>query len=91
MDLVKYITLFVCLLFYSLTGVAQSISYSPYSYYGIGILKERASALNRSLAETGIAIRDQMNLNMTNPASYTSIEGATQLAEMGKFIGRQLR
>jgi hypothetical protein len=64
---------------------SQTISYSPYSYYGIGILKERTSALNRSLAETGIGIRDNININSLNPASYTSIQAATQVAEMGMF------
>ncbi len=64
---------------------AQTISYSPYSYYGVGVLKERTSALNRSLAETGIGLRDPFNLNNLNPASYTSIQGITQITEAGMF------
>lgn len=64
---------------------AQTISYSPYSYYGIGILKERTSAQNRALSETGIGLRDYFNLNNLNPASYTSIQGVTQITEMGMF------
>lgn len=64
---------------------AQEISSSPYSAYGIGVLKNRTSALNRSLASTGIGIRDSYNLNNTNPASYAFIEGPTMLVEMGFF------
>lgn len=64
---------------------AQEISSSPYSVYGIGVLKNRTSALNRGLGSTGIGIRDSYNLNNTNPASYASIEGPTMLVEMGLF------
>jgi hypothetical protein len=65
---------------------AQGISYSPYSVYGIGVLKQRTSAHNRALAETGIGMRDPANLNALNPASYTSIKTITQIAELGLFV-----
>jgi hypothetical protein len=81
---VKIFCIVVCSLgYYSIS--AQTISYSPYSYYGVGVLKERTSALNRGLAETGIGLRDPFNLNNLNPASYTSIQGATQITEAGMF------
>lgn len=64
---------------------AQSISYSPYSVYGFGVLRERTSAHNRALAETGIGMRDPLNLNTLNPASYTAIKAFTQLTELGFF------
>lgn len=38
------------------------------------------------MAGTGIGIRDPINLNNTNPASYTSIQTITQLFEMGLFF-----
>jgi len=64
---------------------AQTISYSPYSVYGVGVLKERTSAHNRALAETGIGLRDPLNLNTLNPAAYTSIQTVTQMLELGFF------
>lgn len=66
---------------------SQTISVSPYSVYGIGVITEKGSALNRS-AGTGIAVRDVANLNMYNPASYTSITSATQIFEMGFYTER---
>lgn len=66
-------------------ALAQSISFSPYSVYGIGVLKERTSAHNRALSETGIGIRDDYNLNTLNPASYTSVHAVTQISEIGMF------
>lgn len=38
------------------------------------------------MAETGIGLRDNFNLNNLNPASYTSIEIATQITELGLFV-----
>lgn len=64
---------------------AQTISYSPYSAYGVGLLKERTSSHNRALAGTGIGLRDDFNLNNVNPASYTSIQGITQVLEIGAY------
>lgn len=65
---------------------AQSISASPYSVYGIGVIKGRTSALNRSLSGTGIGIKDAFNFNNLNPASYTSINTASHIFEMGFFF-----
>lgn len=69
-----------------IASVGQTISYSPYSAYGVGILKEKTSALNRGMAETGIAVRDNFNLNALNPASYTSIQTVTQISEFGLYL-----
>lgn len=65
---------------------AQTISATPYSVYGVGTLQEKTSVLNRSLSGTGIAIRDPLNPNNINPASYPSIQAATQIFEMGLFL-----
>jgi hypothetical protein len=62
------------------------ISASPYSVYGIGLLQNRTSAINRAMGGTGIAVRDPVNMNNLNPASYTSIQVSTQMTELGIFI-----
>lgn len=65
---------------------AQSISASPYSVYGVGLLKARNSAQNRAMAGTGIGARDPFNINTLNPASYSSIRTITQIFEIGMFM-----
>jgi hypothetical protein len=69
----------------SIQTQGQNISYSPYSAYGIGLINERGSALNRSLMNTGIGIRSENNLNLSNPASFTAIKGPSQITELGMF------
>jgi hypothetical protein len=64
--------------------VAQNTSSSPYSVFGPGILNQKSSALNRSLAGTGIGISNGYSINITNPASYVWIGSPfTQIFELG--------
>lgn len=58
---------------------------SAYSVYGIGALNDKSSAMNRALGQVGIAIRDPNNLNNLNPAAYTSVQGPTQIFELGFY------
>jgi hypothetical protein len=68
------------------TLLAQNIYHSPYSVYGIGILQPKTSSLNRSMGGAGLAVQDPLNLNHTNPASYSSIKfPVTHLYEMGFY------
>ncbi|RAW00007.1 hypothetical protein [Pseudochryseolinea flava] len=70
----------------SLYVSAQNSSSSPYSTYGIGIINERTTSLNRSLGGTGIGIQDNANLNTMNPASYLSIsQPVTHVFEIGMY------
>ena len=63
---------------------AQSINGSVYSYYGIGNLQGRSSAYTRALGYSGVAVRDDYNINAMNPASYNSIgRPFTTLFEIG--------
>jgi hypothetical protein len=62
------------------------IAASPYSAYGIGVIKERTSVMNRAMGGSGFALRDPMNLNNLNPAAYSSIQLATQVTETGIFV-----
>jgi hypothetical protein len=67
--------------------LGQNIFNSPYSIYGLGIMNERLSTLNRGMGGTGIAVRDEFNLNYTNPASYGSIQSpVSSIYEMGFYI-----
>ncbi len=78
--------LVIFIVFIGTSLYAQGISASPYSVYGIGVLRDRTSGLNRSIGGTGIGIRDPLHLNNLNPASYTSIQTITQIFEVGLFV-----
>lgn len=65
--------LLAIMMWLSHAAVAQTISSSPYSVYGIGILNERSSSLSRALGGTGIGVQSDNSLNPVNPASYGSI------------------
>jgi hypothetical protein len=61
--------------FILITGVslAQEGTTSPYSFYGIGTLKFKGTAENRSMA--GISIfSDSIHLNLQNPAGVAELE-----------------
>jgi hypothetical protein len=80
---------FLILLFlsYGVVAFAQNIYNSPYSIYGLGIINYRMSTLNRGMGGTGIAVRDGLNLNYLNPASYGSIESpVSSVFEMGFYV-----
>jgi len=53
-------------------AVAQEGTTSPYSYYGIGTLKFRGTAENRSMGGLGV-FSDSIHINLQNPASYAGL------------------
>src|SRR5258708_36519022 len=57
----------------SISAYGQTINGSVYSYFGIGNLQGRSSAYNRALSYTGVAVRDDFNINGMNPAAYNSL------------------
>ena len=60
--------------FLLITGglLAQEGTTSPYSFYGIGTLKFRGTAENRSMGGLGI-FSDSIHLNLQNPAGYAAL------------------
>ncbi len=52
---------------------AQAINGSIYSYFGVGGIQTRSAGYNRALGFTGIAVRDDYNLSITNPAAYNAV------------------
>lgn len=53
--------------------VAQEGTTSPYSFYGIGSLKFRGTAENRSMGGIGI-FSDSIHVNLQNPAGYAALK-----------------
>jgi hypothetical protein len=67
--------------------LGQNIFNSPYSIYGLGIMNEKLSTLNRGMGGVGIAVRDEFNLNYVNPASYGAIQSpVSSIYEMGFYV-----
>ena len=67
--------------------VSQDLYHSPYSVYGLGLLNERTSSLNRGLGGAGIGVQDDHNLNHRNPASYASILfPVSHIFEAGSYL-----
>lgn len=68
---------------FSMASFAQSGTNSPYSQYGLGVLSEPAGGFNRGMNGLGIAFREHNNLNILNPASYSSIDSLSFIFDAG--------
>ncbi len=61
----------------------SSSTSSPYSRYGIGTLNGYAPGRSAAMGGTGIGFRYGLQINTSNPASYTAIDTMTFLMEFG--------
>lgn len=69
------------------TSLGQNTFSSPYSVYGLGMLNKRTSSLNRAMGGAGIAVRDELNINAVNPASYSAIVSpVSHVFEAGFYV-----
>ena len=74
----------IILLFILGHGYAQNnSSSSPYSRYGIGELSTSSTGGNSGIANIGLGIRNPLQVNAANPASYSVIDTTTFLFEFG--------
>jgi hypothetical protein len=70
-----------------IAGQTQNLFSSPYSVYGLGMINNRLSTLNRGMGGTGIAVRDGYNLSYVNPASLGSIASpVSSVFEIGFYV-----
>lgn len=82
---------FIAFILLTLPGKSQNIPGSLYAVFGFGDIRERTTAYNRALGNTGIAVRDEFNISTINPASLTSINYPfTSLFEIGTSYGSTL-
>ena len=56
---------------------SQATTNSPYSKYGIGILRKQSFARNFGMGSASIGVRSIRDINLTNPASYSAISVVT--------------
>ncbi|SFB11028.1 hypothetical protein SAMN05660845_1661 [Flavobacterium swingsii] len=60
----------------SLHSFAQEGTASPYSYYGIGVVKFQGTVENKSMGGLGI-LPDSIHMNLQNPASLSALKLTT--------------
>ena len=62
---------------------AQSGTNSPYSQYGLGALGEQSGGFNRGMNGLGIGFYEHNQINVLNPASYSSIDSLSFIFDAG--------
>lgn len=63
--------------------IAQSQSSSPYSFYGIGDIYEQGNIRTFGMGGANLAVRSNIYVNLSNPASYTGIDSLSFVASIG--------
>lgn len=71
------------LLLFVLPVSAQNGINSPYSRYGLGILSDQSNGLLKSMGGIGTGFRMRNTINLKNPASYSSVDTLTFIADLG--------
>jgi len=69
-----YRLLFFLVLFISPFVKGQINTYSPYSYFGYGILSETSNIASVSMGGLGISLMDNNDINYLNPATYSFLD-----------------
>ena len=54
-----------------------AVAQTPYSQYGYGTIDNNATGNQRAMGSTGIGVRNNTQINMMNPASYTACDSLT--------------
>lgn len=68
------------------TAAAQSSTNSPYTRYGLGELSDMGFTNNAAMGGIGYGLRNGENINMMNPASYTSVEHLSFKFDLGMSL-----
>lgn len=69
-----------------LTAIAQSSTNSPYTRYGLGDLSDRGFANNAAMGGVGYGMRYSGNINLTNPASISSVDSLSFMFDLGMSL-----
>ena len=67
----------------SLSISAQNSTSSPYSRYGIGDIVNKSFGQSKAMGRISLGIRTPYHLNVTNPASYSSLDSLSFIFEFG--------
>ena len=62
---------------------AQTGVNSPYSMRGVGLLSDQSTGITKSMGGIGAGFRYPNSLNIKNPASYSTVDTLTFVADLG--------
>lgn len=80
---IKHIAILLAMAACTFVAEAQNGTMTPYSSYGLGVLRDGATSTQRSMGGVGYAMRSGRQINAMNPASYAAIDSLTFLFNMG--------
>lgn len=63
--------------------LAQNQTTSPYSFFGVGDVNEQVNIRTFGMGGANLAVRSNMYINFSNPASYTGIDSLSFVAGLG--------
>jgi len=86
----KLLTLSIIVLFFVQEANAQLRINSPYSRFGLGDLYQNENGISRSMGGIAYGLRSPFFINSKNPASYTSIDSASFVLDIG-YSGKLLQ
>ncbi len=67
----------------AVSATAQNNTNSPYTRYGYGDLSDQSFGNSKAMGGIGYGLRDGMQINPLNPASYTAVDSLTFLFDGG--------
>jgi long-subunit fatty acid transport protein len=66
--------------------MAQTSTNSPYTRYGFGQLSDQSFASGKAMGGIGYGLRNGLQINATNPASYSAVDSLTFLFDAGMSL-----
>lgn len=85
MNKINNIIILACTAFFSLNSYGQKLNNSPYTRYGIGELTEQTTAAYFGLSNASVALSEFNHLNISNPASYSSLIKYKPIFDVGIY------
>lgn len=82
----KYICTLLLAVIATSVGAQSNGCNSSYSRFGLGTLNDQSQGFNKAMGGTGIALRQGNRINMSNPASYSSIDSLSFLMDVGMSL-----
>ena len=80
------IAIFFALLAFPYCSWGQNGANSPLTRYGFGQLADQSLGANKAMGGIGIGLRSGLQINVSNPASYTAVDSLSFLFETGFTI-----
>ena len=74
------------LCFLALAAMAQTGANSPYTRYGFGQLSDQGFGNNKAMGGIAYGLRNGLQINAANPASYSAVDSLTFLFDAGMSL-----